>query len=379
MVRIGFFDSWESGGTGQSGAVKTNHERQERVRKALLRVALGALGMAAVFGAAGVLFAGHDTVWRVVGSCVVTGAGALILLGFSRLLESRAESAAGPLGIGLTVIEYLASMGLIWDSFGRNCEKVGISMVALAATGLPFIGLLEARRKREASVSANVGLVLCAADFALFVSGIWAGGPNGSQGLGEHLALTGASLAVLGALALIALVGAGVDRRHWRWGGVVAAVAAFLMSIHEIWFEKHDPSTLFICLLTVAAVVAHANVLLWLPMPAAQLWLVAGTIAAGAATGALVDAAKIIEPVQEELLGRLSGATAIVAGCGTLAIMVLARMQRHSTAARTIPVDALREIALVCPRCRAKVTVPIGEGRCDKCGLVVAVQLRESV
>ena len=41
-------------------------------RKVLLRIVFWALGLAACFGAAGVIFAGHDTLWRIVGTCVVT-------------------------------------------------------------------------------------------------------------------------------------------------------------------------------------------------------------------------------------------------------------------------------------------------------------------
>src|SRR5208337_3733129 len=43
-------------------------------RKVLLRLVLWALGLAACFGAAGVIFAGHDTLWRIVGTCGATAA-----------------------------------------------------------------------------------------------------------------------------------------------------------------------------------------------------------------------------------------------------------------------------------------------------------------
>jgi hypothetical protein len=103
------------------------------------------------------------------------------------------------------------------------------------------------------------------------------------------------------------------------------------------------------------------------------LW---GTIGAGIATGGFVDWARITAPWQEEMLGRLAGASAIIAGCGTLALLILARINQ-----RIVPVAAtladLRKITLTCPRCRAKQTIAIGSGKCEACGLVIQVQVQE--
>ncbi len=41
-------------------------EKPVLARKVLLRVVFWALGLAAAFGAAGVIFAGRETLWRVV-------------------------------------------------------------------------------------------------------------------------------------------------------------------------------------------------------------------------------------------------------------------------------------------------------------------------
>ena len=52
-------------------------------RKVLLRIVFWALGLAACFGAVGVIFAGHDTLWRIVGTCAATAAGAFLVLAAS--------------------------------------------------------------------------------------------------------------------------------------------------------------------------------------------------------------------------------------------------------------------------------------------------------
>jgi hypothetical protein len=140
--------------------------------------------------------------------------------------------------------------------------------------------------------------------------------------------------------------------------------------------DIHQTSAFFVCVVSLAAVVAHANALAWCPLKPAQRWLLWGTIGAGIATAGFVDLGRITIPWQEEMLGRLAGAMAIIAGCGTLALLVLARLNQ-----RSVPVAAtlsdLRELTLTCPRCRARQTIAIGSGKCRGCGLVIRVRVEE--
>ena len=73
-----------------------------------------------------------------------------------------------------------------------------------------------------------------------------------------------------------------------------------------------------------------------------------GTIGAGMATGAFVDLGSITRPWQKEMLGRLAGASAIIGGCGTLSLLVLARIKQRSVPVATTAAD-LCEITLACP------------------------------
>ena len=92
-------------------------------RKVLLRVVFWALGLAACFGAAGVIFAGHDTLWRIVGTCAVTAAGAFLMLAASRQLDQGTTWLPGVMAVSLIVIEYLAALGLIWKLFGARRNR----------------------------------------------------------------------------------------------------------------------------------------------------------------------------------------------------------------------------------------------------------------
>jgi hypothetical protein len=343
-------------------------------RKVLLRVVFWALGLAACFGAAGVIFAGHDTLWRIVGTCAATATGAFLMLAASRKLDQEATWLPGVMAVSLIVAEYLAGLGLIWNLVGSAQEPTALTMFFLAATTIPAIGFLEIMRRSDAALSARVGLCASAAVFVLLMVGTW------GEWLGklraERWHSLGASLAVFAVLAVVCLVGAGTDRRHWRWLGVAAAATAFSLSAYGIIMDIHQTSAFFVCAASVAAVVAHANAMVWCPLKPAQRWLLWGTIGAGIATGGFVDLAKITSPWQEEILGRLAGATAIIAGCGTLALLILARINQ-----RIVPVAAaladLHEVTLTCPRCRTKQTIPIGSGKCGACGLLIQVRVQE--
>jgi hypothetical protein len=343
-------------------------------RKVLLRVVFWALGLAACFGAAGVIFAGHDTLWRIVGTCAATALGALLMLAASRQFDQKTTWLPGVMAVWLIVTEYLASLGLIWNLFGSAQDPAALTMLFLAATSVPAIGFTGLMKRPDSAPSARVGLFASLAVFALLMVGTWGGWLRAVPA--ERWHSLGLSLAVFSLLAVICLVGSGTDRRHWRWLGVAAAGAAFSISAYAILLDIHKTSAFFVCVVSVAAVVAHANALVRCPLKPAQRWLLWGTIGSAIATGGFVDWASITSPWQEEMLGRLAGATAIIAGCGTLALLVLARINRRVAPAAANLAD-LREVTLTCPRCRAKQTIALGSGKCGACGLVIQVRVQE--
>ncbi len=354
---------------------RDNLENQPVIyRTVLLRIVFWALGLAACFGAAGVIFAGHDTLWRIVGTCAATAAGAFLLLPASRQLDQEATRLPGVMAIALIVIEYLATLGLTWNLFRSAEEPAALTMFFLVATAVPAIGFTAILKRPDGARSARVGLFGSVAVFALLLVGTWGGWLGELRA--ERWHSVGLSLAVFAVLAVVCLIGSGTDQRHWRWLGVVAAAAAFSISAYAIIQDIHKPSAFFVCVVSVAAVVAHANAMAWCPLNPAQRWLLWGTVGAAIATGGFVDLAKITSPWQEEMLGRLAGATAIIAGCGTLALLILARIHQRITPVAAAVAD-LREITLTCPRCRAKQTVAIGSGKCGACGLLIQVRVQE--
>ena len=345
------------------------------VRRVLLRIVFGSLALAAVFGAAGVIFAGNDTLWRIVWTCAATAVGALLVFASSTLLEREDAWTTGVLSILLFVSEYLLNLGLIWEVYGQAEDQAGLTVLFLALTGFPALVFVGAHRRPESRVAARVGLAASAASFVMLMIGTWGRG-WGARDLGQHnrwFDVSGA-LAPFAFLAVLALIGAGRDRRHWRWAGVGAAAAAFSMATYAILLDIRESSTLFVCLVSVAVVVAHANAMVRVPLGPRQRWLLWATVAGAILSAGFVDVGRVTRPWQQDMLGRLAGAAAIVAGCGTVALLVLARANRSVRLPGFSGAD-VHEVTLVCPRCRRKQSVSLESGRCAVCGLGIEVRL----
>jgi hypothetical protein len=344
------------------------------VRKVLLRIVFGSLALAAGFGAAGVIFAGHDTLWRIVWTCAATAVGALLVLVSSSLLEREETWPPGALSLVLFVGEYLLNLGLIWEVFGRAQDQAGLTVGFLALTGFPALVFVGTLRRSATLVAARVGLTACAVSFLLLMIGTWGRGWGTLNFQHNHWFDVTGSLAPFAFLAVLALIGAGVDRRHWRWAGVAAAAAAFSMATYAILLDVRQTSSLFVCLASGAVVVAHANAMVRVPLASNQRWLLWATLGAAFSAAGFVDMGSITRPWQEEMLGRLAGAAAIMAGCGTLALLVLARVNRQVQRPEFSSAD-VREVTLICPCCNRKQSVAVEGGRCAVCGLGIAVRL----
>jgi Zn finger protein HypA/HybF involved in hydrogenase expression len=156
------------------------------------------------------------------------------------------------------------------------------------------------------------------------------------------------------------------------------------MWLVEIW----DPVgsdlgfVVFCGLLSLGAVVAHANLcLVAVKLMTSQHWVRGGTIAAVVLTALMIvlyiaeDKFPAVVPIDGDMIGRFMEASGIIASCGTLALLVLARMNRK--------VDAepesyeLNEVNLECPRCRKKQSLPTGDSTCPSCGLRISIRVEE--
>jgi hypothetical protein len=133
-------------------------------------------------------------------------------------------------------------------------------------------------------------------------------------------------------------------------------------------------------LISLAVALAHANLALRIPLKSNQHWLATGAIIATVTTGVSLSAAAVPDDLfgnvrDAGLLYPLAAAAGIVACCGTLALLVLALLNRK-VQTRAQPHD-LRQITLQCPRCDRKQTLAIGDGVCAGCGLRIHTAVHE--
>ena len=201
---------------------------------------------------------------------------------------------------------------------------------------------------------------------------------------GERLIATGMALYGMTACAAALLVNLGCgDRRYFRWAGVLTAAAGLGMAIAYIW--RNDYSDEFFGQLTAAIIIpalvmAHINLILMARLRASQMWLTwaVGAFSILSGLAAMIVFVWLHLIASEDFLSRGSAAAAIVAACGSLALIVLAVLNRKSDPAAPSP-GALEAttLELTCPRCRVRQTVSFGDSVCKNCELQFSIKITE--
>jgi hypothetical protein len=244
------------------------------------------LGAAAVVGAAGVLMGGSEVIAKTIGTLVLLAVCTGLLIWVTRGLADPKSRPSAVLAAGLITAEFLLILGLIWDVEkligGRN-EWLFQFVFILAGTGLPACFALRFIQHPQGKIASIAGLVLCGVVFGFWVLDLeydvwrWWESANTLYGIG--------------ALVVLCLVGVGTDRRHWRWLGVAAAVAAYAAVAWHLAFDTETGNqTAVTALICAAGVIAHANVALRCPLKPGQKWIARGSVAAMAATAVFFDA-----------------------------------------------------------------------------------------
>lgn len=348
------------------------------LRHILLRLMLWSLGIGAVLGAVAVLFTSYDVMWRVVSTCFVTALAALLILGCSMLMDKPRARGAGMAGMVGVLLEFFLTLLLIWNAprlfnIRRLDDCIALTIVFSIPLVVVLMLALWARQSPLTRVMGNVGVALVAAEFLLLSLAIW-GEPLWRD---DDWYGTAAAFAIFGVMALAALVGAARrDGRWWRWISVLGAIVAFGMSIWGIWISHSGSETLFAAIIAIAAFPAYANVLMLCPLRSGQGWLRVVTLGAALVTAVCIVAAIYFRfGSNYELLSRVGAAGAIIAACGTLALLVLARLNRRADFKPEL--TDITEISIVCPICRKKQTVALGESACASCGLQLHIRVEE--
>lgn len=347
------------------------------LRKLLLRLLLASLAFSAVAGVLAVLTGGREIVLRVVGTGVVAAIASGLMFALSLLIDKDRSRPAGLLGMVAVVSSFLIGLILIWNDGSDSMLWLITLLLVLGATPplMFFTRAISAERGKWAGI---VGLSGSGIAVVLFLGAIWGDAAGGSHWtVSEELAASAWAASAFGALAAGSLAGVGVDRRWWRWIGVAASAAGCTMAFIGIWKNLHDGGLAFAAITGIAVIIAHANLVLLSPLTPGQLWVRWGTIAAVILTSLLVDliALKGDGASENDLVSRAAAATAIAAGCGTLALLVLARLNRK-IATRSVPAG-VKELTLICPWCQRKQALPLGASSCSGCKLKFQITVEE--
>ncbi len=348
-----------------------------KLRQVMLRLMLGALAASGALAVLAVLIPHQFEPERMIGTAVATAVASALLFWAARLLDSDKNRPTGLFCLSIVIIQYILTLLYIWNplSLANDADDLGWSALLFPVAFGPACGFFHMGRRAGGLLSGWAGLIFCAASYFFYLVAIWV--PQPAPYTVDHLWLTGLVCLFLAFILAACLAGAGVNRHHWRWAGVGAALVAFVFALGDIWSEANLPSNTLIIAATAAALFGYTNVMFLLPLKSNQLWVRWITVLTAWISGGLYDYIAIAA-VRDDFPMRVSIAASVCAGCGTIAIGLLDAFNR-----RTIPVREileLKEITFVCPACQKKQTVRRHDSAvhvvCADCGLQIEMQLR---
>ncbi|MFK8115133.1 MAG: hypothetical protein AB8B91_23225 [Rubripirellula sp.] len=338
-----------------------------------LRLMLWLLGGAAVLGVLAVLTESFDVVGRVAGTAALTGVAAGLLFVFLSMLDVATKRRSGLLGASSVLTSYLLIAPVIWEVGNRSEEVVFSAFVLLLMlpVGLVAMSLMERAQTRFAGWLA---LVLYGCSLVLLLFAVWNDGIFDSMVFSE----TGFALLGFGSLAVASLVNAfTADGRFWRWIGVAAATLAAGIVINCVWTDMKIDENWIVAITSIAVVAVHANLILLIPLKSSQHWWRIATIVMVAITAITLDIEMFVRPSSSNLLslfGRIALASGILASTGTLAMVILHRLNRSSRVTqREAGAGELSEVSLTCPGCGQQRIVTVGASTPCQCGVRVVV------
>jgi len=345
-----------------------------QLRRILLRIMLWSLGLAAIAGVGAMLLAKGDTVWRVVGTASMTAGIAGMMLWASRLIDRPVARLAGLLTMGVLLIDFLLGLALIWHQYGswRLEERLYMTLLQVSVTGFPAAALLRLRSHQSGRLAGLVGIVVFGMVLVVAQIPTWLAMDYHVE---NHLYETAAALGWLVLPALGCLFAPSLRDRRWRWLGVLAAIASLSIALVGIWRDLHQRPDALVMAIGIAVAIGYANLALRIPFKSNQQWLAWGAIAAVGATALLADIVTIRQKDFDDLYSRMCGAAGIVSACGTLALIIVALLNRKLRDDNQ-PTD-FTDIVLFCPRCNRKHKMPFGDGHCNGCGLRISVRVEE--
>jgi hypothetical protein len=254
---------------------------------------------------------------------------------------------------------------------------LGLTAIFLFLCSLPVVLFIRLYAEPMTRTAAIAGLVLTGATIMLLMIGAW--DASQWQVRGQWLA-SGGAVGGIGVLLACCLVGLGQRPRAVvpvLFTGAGAAAFAMLIALIAIWEDIHEDSGLFRILLSTAAVIGYANLAYLVPLTPQQAWVRLVSITAAACTAVAVNVSiSLGSAIEAEFTGRLAGAAGVITGCGSLGLLVLARMNRRLGDHAPV-LSEIQALTLICPGCNTRQTLPVGEAACPTCRLKFRLAVEE--
>ncbi len=276
-------------------------------------------------------------------------------------------------GAASVIAAYVLVTPSIWNLGHRGEEMAlaGLIVTLMLPFGLVVMMLIQTEVARVAGVA---GLGLYASVLIIFLTALWS--PNQWYRNDEWWE-TGFALAGYGAAAMASLVGvAAGDRRYWRWLGVLAAVLGWALCTWGIWTDANTFEDVLVVITSVAIVVAHANLAMFVPLGGGQVWLRVATIGAVAIAAFCLDVDIVLslsKGGQISAVARVALAAGILASCGSLALIVLACLNRIAELRSAS--GPITTITIVCPQCGKRQALALAGAACSGCGLRIHIRV----
>lgn len=359
------------------------------LRKLLLRIMMWSLAAAAVLGALAILTSGSDIIWRIAGTTGATAACAAALMAASLLLDKETGRASGLVGMIAVLIATFLTFVLIWDldvliPSPHPEETCALTIGSILLCALPAMAFFRSRHNPSVRVASNLGVILTGVTFAMLMIPTWDIHVIVSLGSSDYWYGTATATGLLGLVAAACVVSIDVPT-PFRFGllsliriaGLAATIVSWIMALIAIWTHVTESSGLFTTLISTGCVVGLTNLTLLATLTQPQRWIRIGTIAAGVITAVCVDILAFGGwSNSDEFLIRIGGAAGFVTACGSLALIILARMNRPMANADREYREAT-QIAVTCPGCRSKQTLPVGTSACPTCHLRFNIRIDE--
>lgn len=335
------------------------------------------LGLAALGGVCAALFFPDDVAWRTIGTLFLGAVACAFLMLGAYFTGKPVLRLAGQWLMAATLVEFLGILTLIWRVYSdwRIETSAALSLLAWAGTTVWLTLALAVLRRPIAAIAAKFAVVLACVGLPMWLIGIWSD-YGGGYAFAENM-LDAAGAVWLFGMATAALLTDYSVRRWWMWLGILAAMAGCAIWQGHIWWNLQSNTGIGECIASPAFLLSYLSILRLFRLRPSFAWVQIAATMAAIITTLSIDVLIIAEKrgSAPEIITRLVAASAIATTCASLAVVILRLLGRREIEPQEL--SDIRELAITCPGCGKKGTMPVGESQCPYCRLGFDIRICE--